>query len=114
MLAAQDAPGLGGLDLAVEPGQAGLELAEDGLARLPPLDDDAEIVLLARQRIDDVDFLLEPLAALQRALRLGLVAPEFGLGNQLFELGDFVTRAGCLKDNSAARLPAASGSGAAE
>ena len=58
------------------------------------------------QRVDQLDFLLEPAAALQRLLRFGLVVPEIGLGDQPFEAVQLVARARGLKDSSAARRTA--------
>jgi hypothetical protein len=100
VLAAEDASGFGGLDLRVEAIQAGGNLSGDILARLGPFDKHAEIVLLPGEGIDQIDFVLQPLSALEGALGLRLIIPEFRLGDAFLELDDFFPRPSCLKDNS--------------
>jgi hypothetical protein len=100
VLAAQDAPGFGGLESLVEAIETGGNLGGDILATLGPFDQHAEIVLLPGEGVDQVDFVLKPLPTLKGSLRLRLIIPEFWLGNALLELADFFPRPSSLKDNS--------------
>ena len=81
------------------------QIAVDGLARPGPLDEHAQIVGAALQRLAERQLLFEPAAALQQLLRLGLVLPEIGIGDaglDLVELGAVIRS---VKDSSADRRP---------
>jgi hypothetical protein len=114
VLASQDPVRFRGVDLLVEPIEAAREVRGDVLTGRGPLDEDAEIVLLRLQRIDEVDFVLEAPAALEGLLRLGLVLPEIRLGDALLERRDLLARLAGLKDTSAAPRTASPGPPAAE
>jgi hypothetical protein len=92
VLAAEHLLGLAGHDLGVEivepPGQIG----GDVLARLPPLDEDGEIVDAALQRLAERDVGFERFAALQDLLRRRLVFPEVRSGGLLLYFGEGVSR----------------------
>jgi len=103
VLAAEHLLDLAGLHFLVERVERLRELRVDGLPGLRPLDEDAQVVALLLQRRDEIAILLEPAAALQDFLRLGLVLPEVGRGGFGFELGQFLFGAGGLKDSSADR-----------
>jgi hypothetical protein len=81
VLAAEHLAGFGGLDVLLEVVEAFQQVAVDGLAGLGPLDEHAKILRAGLQRVAERDLLVEPPAALQQLLRLGLVLPEIGLGD---------------------------------
>jgi hypothetical protein len=85
VLAAEHLAGFSGLDVLLELVEAFQQVAVDGLASLGPFDEHAEIVGAALQRVAERDLLVEPPAALQELLRLGLVLPEVGLGDTGFD-----------------------------
>jgi len=56
--------------------------------------------VLLGEGIDQIDFFLNSLPALEGPLGLRLIGPEVRLRNALLELDDFVTWPSSLKDNS--------------
>jgi hypothetical protein len=97
---------LGGVHLGLQLVEAAVEVLVDGLALIEPLADDGEVVGGGLQLAGEVHVLAEAATPLEHALGLGLVAPEVGCGDALFEPGDFLLGASGLKDNSAGRRPA--------
>src|SRR6185503_5498750 len=106
VLAAEHLAGFGGLDVLLEVVEALQQVAVDGLASLGPFDEHAEIVGAGLQRVAERELLVEPAAALQQLLRLGLILPEVGLGDAGLDAVELGTRSGCVKDSSADRKPA--------
>jgi hypothetical protein len=81
-------------------------LAKFCVHRLPglgPFDQDGKVVALLLDRLDELTILLEPAAALEDFLCLGLVFPEIGGGSARLEAGQFLIGFGTLKDSSADR-----------
>ena len=89
--------------------ESAAEILRDRLACFGPFDQHLQIVELALQRVTQLDVFLEPAAALQDLLRVGLVLPEVGSGDALFYLGEFDRGAGGVKDSSAGRRRGAPG-----
>src|SRR5438128_8875976 len=106
VLAAEHLLDLAGLHFLIERLERSSELRVDGFARLRPFDEHTEIVALLLERQHEIAVLLEPAAALQDFLRLGLVFPEVRRGGFGFELCQFFAGTGGLKDSSANRKPA--------
>jgi len=106
VLAAEHLLDLAGLHFLIERLEGLSEFRVDRLARLRPLDEHAEIVALLLERRREIAVLLEPAAALQDFLRLGLVFPEVRSRGSGFELCQFFAGTGGLKDSSANRKPA--------
>ena len=92
MLAPQQLPGLGDLDLARQFVQRGSQLAGDVLALPGPLDEHRQVGLALLQLADELHLLLEAVSALQDALRLGLVLPEVGLREQRLQPRQFLAQ----------------------
>ena len=103
VLAAEHLLDLAGLHFLVERFERPRELGVDLLARLRPFDEDGEVVALPAERLDQIAILLEPAAALQHFLGVGLVLPEIRRGGARLEAGQFFVRAGGFKDSSADR-----------
>jgi len=103
VLAAEHLLDLAGLHLAVERVERLRELRVDGLPRLRPLDEHAEVVALLSQRRDEIAVLFETAAALENLLGFRLVAPEIRSGGFGFELGQFLVGTSGFKDSSADR-----------
>jgi hypothetical protein len=91
------------LDFAAELIERAREIVENRLARLGPLDEDAQILDAALQRLAQVAVVLEPAPALQELLRRRLVFPEIGISGALLYLGEFICGASRVKDGSADR-----------
>ena len=72
------------IDLAGEIVEGAAEILGDQLAGLNPLDEHVEIVELALQRVAELHVLLEPAAALEHFLRVGLILPEIRSGDAFF------------------------------
>ena len=70
-----------------------------------PLDEHAEIVGAALQRLPQRLLVFEAPAPLHDFLRFGLVVPETGLAGALFYLGKLFVEAGAFKDASAVPPP---------
>jgi hypothetical protein len=87
VLAAEHLLGLGGVDLVFERIERLGEIVGDVLAALRPLEQDADVVELFREAVAELEVLGQPPLALQGLLRFGLVVPEVGRGDLLFELG---------------------------
>jgi hypothetical protein len=94
---------LGGLDLRFEISQASRKIARHVFPATCPLDEDAEVVDLAGQRVAELDVLREATAPLQNLLRFLLVVPERGIRDAGFERGEFVGGGGPVKDSSGDR-----------
>jgi hypothetical protein len=103
VLAAEHLAGLGRLDVAGERLESRQQLRLHRLARLRPLDEHAEIVGPALERVAEAQLLLEPAAALQQLLRLALVLPEVGLGDPRLDARELGAVARGVKDSSADR-----------
>ena len=103
VLAAEHLARLGKLDVALEVVQALEEIRFDRLARPGPLDEDAEVVAAARQRLGERQLVFDAASALQQLLRLGLVLPEVRLGNARLYAIQFSAGASGVKDSSADR-----------
>jgi len=78
VLAAEHLLHFAGLDFLIERVESLRELNVHRLAGFRPFDQYREIVGALPQRHHQIAILLEPLAALQDLLRLGLVLPEVG------------------------------------
>jgi hypothetical protein len=94
---------LSGLDFLIEHVEGLAKLGVHCFAGCGPLHEHGEIVAFPAERVDEIAILLEPLAALEYFLSVGLVVPEVGSGGARLESGQFVLGAGSLKDNSADR-----------
>jgi hypothetical protein len=103
VLPAEDALGLGRIDLEIEPIEPGVEVRADVLTGPHPLDEDVQVFFLFLERLDQIDLVLQPPPALQDALGFRLILPEVGLANSCLELVGLIARASCLKDTSATR-----------
>jgi hypothetical protein len=106
VLAAEHLLDLAGVDLGRERIEAPFDVALDLLALLEPLHEHGEVVGPAAQRLDEREVLLEPAAALEDLLGLGLILPEVGRRDFQLEALELVGGAGGLKDSSAGRRPA--------
>ena len=109
VLAAEHLLDLAALDKAGELLDAVGELRDDVFPLARPVDEHAQVVRLGRERGDQLDFFLDTPAALEDLLRLDLVAPEIGRRGARFYLGELVSRACGLKDNSGDRRRASRG-----
>jgi hypothetical protein len=89
VLAAEHLLDFAGLHLVVERIECLAELALDGFAGVGPFLQDGEVVASLSQRRNQLAILLQTPAALQNALRLGLVLPEVRGGNAGFETRQF-------------------------
>ena len=69
------------------------------------IDEHAEIVGPLSEGRGELAVLFEPAAALQHALRLGLIFPEVGRGGARLEAVQFVGRVSGFKDSSTDRQP---------
>jgi hypothetical protein len=97
---------LGAFDLRVERIERALQLGDNVLARFRPLEEDTEILDLARQRVTQLEVVGQAASPLQRLLSVRLILPEIGCSNAGFELGQFVGGMCSVKDSSADRWPA--------
>jgi len=84
VLATEHLLGLAGIDLGREIVEGAAEVVAHRLASLDPLDEHAEVVELALQRVAELHVLLEPAAALQDLLRVRLILPEIRGGDAFF------------------------------
>jgi hypothetical protein len=84
VLATEHLLGFAGVDLGGEVVEGASEILGDRLAGLGPLDEHVEIVELALQRVAELHVLLEPAAALEHFLRVGLIFPEIRSGDFFF------------------------------
>jgi hypothetical protein len=109
VLAREHLPALGRVDLLLEVLETALKVGADVLAGLCPLEQHAEIVTPALERLQQVELDLDAAAPLHDLLRLCLVAPEAGRAYVLFDVGKLLVEAGSFKDASAARILAGSG-----
>jgi hypothetical protein len=99
--AAEHLPDLGGFNFLFERFDGTLQVGADILALLRPLQQHFEIVEFRDDGIAEVDFLGQPLAALQRFLGVSLIRPEVGRGDARLYRVEFVRRIGGVKDSSA-------------
>jgi hypothetical protein len=109
VLAAQHLAGLGLLDVRLELVEPLQEVAVDGFTGLRPLDQDAEIVGAALQRLAGRQFLVQAPAALEQFLGLGGILPEVGMRDAGLDLLELRAMARLVKDSSADRRPASRG-----
>jgi hypothetical protein len=86
VLAAQHLLGFGGVDLRLERVERLAKVGGDVLSALRPFNEHAEVVDLLREAVAQLEVVGKPALPLQRLLRLGLVVPEPGGGDLLFEL----------------------------
>ena len=103
MLAAQHLLDFAGLHFLVERFDGLRELGVHLFAGGRPFDEHAEVVALLLERRDELAVLFEAAAALQDALRFGLVFPEVGRGGARLETVQFVSGVSAFKDSSADR-----------
>jgi hypothetical protein len=92
---------LGGFHFGFEGFERPLQISDYVLARLGPLEEHAQIVELAGQRVAQLEFFTETAASPEGFLRFGLVLPEIGSGNAFFYRGELAARVGRVKDSSA-------------
>jgi hypothetical protein len=111
VLAAEHLAGLGRLDVGLElvdpPGQIGVYR----LPRFSPLDEDAEVVCAALQRLGERQFVGQPAAALLQLLCFGVVLPEVGVERLLVNAFELGAVSWDVKDSSADRRNASPGRG---
>jgi hypothetical protein len=86
VLAGQHLLGLGGVHLRLECVEGLLQVGADIFAALRPFEQDADVVDLLGKAVAQLEVFGEPALSLQRLLCLGLVVPERGSGDLLFEL----------------------------
>jgi hypothetical protein len=92
---------LGRFDFGFEGFERALQIGDDVLAALRPFEQHGQIVEFAGQRIAELDFVAQPAAPSENLLCVGLVLPEVGSGDPLFDGGKLAVRIGGVKDNSA-------------
>jgi hypothetical protein len=92
---------LAGVDLVFQFVERFREIVEHRLAGFGPLGEHSEVVDPPPERFAQVTVLLQAAAALEQLLRRLLVFPEVGVRYTRFDLGEFVCRAGGVKDSSA-------------
>jgi hypothetical protein len=109
VLAAQHLLRLTGVHLGRQLVERPAQFLGHQLARFRPLDEHLQIVAAAAQRLAEPEVLLEPAAALQQLLGAGLVLPEIRRRDTIFYFGEFLFRAGGVKDSSAGRRRGAPG-----
>jgi hypothetical protein len=98
-------PNLGGLNVALERGEALLEIGRHVFALPGPVDEHDEIVCLSPQRRGERLVVLEPAPALLNSLRGGLILPEVWRGGLRVELAQLAIEPGLVKAPSADRRP---------
>src|SRR5207302_10948307 len=103
VLAAQHLLDLAGVDQTRELVDAGRQLAGDILALAGPFDEHTKILGALSERIDQLNFLFDPPAALKKLLCFGLIGPEVGRRGALFYAGEFFGWASGLNDSSGGR-----------
>jgi hypothetical protein len=106
VLAAEHLLDLAGLYLAVERIECLAELALYGFPGIGPFLQDGKVVASLSQRRDQLAIQLQTPAALQDALRLGLILPEVRGRNAGFETRQFFVESRGFKDSSADPQPA--------
>ena len=106
MLATEHLLDLGGLDLGLEVVERRREIAANILALGGPFDQDVKVVVPPLERQREVVILLETSTTTEYLLGSLGVVPKPGVRSALFELSDFITWAGCVKDDSAGQRPA--------
>jgi hypothetical protein len=90
VLAAEHLLDFGGFDLALEIVEAAAEVGFDRFALLQPFGQHGEVFVPLLQRVAQGDVLLQAAAALQELLGVGLIRPEVGIGDALFDFRGFV------------------------
>src|SRR6185312_5415127 len=98
-LAAQHLAGFGLLDVRLEFVEAFQELAIDGFARFRPLDEDAEIVGAALQRLTAGQLLVQTAAALEQLLCVRGILPEVRMRDASLDFLELRTVARLVKDS---------------
>jgi hypothetical protein len=86
VLAAQHFLGFRGVDLHLERVERLFKVAGNVFAALRPFEQDADVVDLFCKAVAQLDVFSEPALPLQRLLSFGLVVPERGRADLLFEL----------------------------
>jgi hypothetical protein len=86
VLATEHLLGFSAVDLLFERVEGLGQVGGDVLAALRPFEEDANVVDLSGKAVAQLEVLGEPALALQGLLRLGLIVPEVGGGDLLFEL----------------------------
>jgi hypothetical protein len=109
VLAAEHLLLLGRLHLGLQGVEGPRQVAADLLAGPGPLEQDAEVLDLARERPAQLDVVGQAAAPLQRLLRLLLVLPEIGRGDLVLEDAQLTRGLGVVKDSSADPGPASAG-----
>jgi hypothetical protein len=103
VFAAEHLSRLGELDIALKIVEALQQIRFDRLARLGPLDEDAEIVAATRQGFSERQFVFDAAAPLKELLRLCLIFPEVWFGDAGLDAVELGARTGRVKDSSADR-----------
>jgi hypothetical protein len=109
VLAAQHLAGFGLLDVRLEFVEAFQQLAIDGFPGLRPLDQDAEIVGAALQRLTAGQLLVQTAAALEQLLCFRGILPEVRMRDASLDFLELRPVARFVKDSSGDRRPASRG-----
>jgi hypothetical protein len=105
VLAAEHLLGLGRVDFRLELVEPARQIGADILAGVRPLDQHAEVVGAPLERSPERLIFLQAPATLHHLLCFGLVVPEAGLANPLFDLRELFVETGAIKDASAVLPP---------
>jgi hypothetical protein len=87
VLAAEHLLGFGGIDLRFERIECAFEIGPDILTAARPFEQHAKVVDLGGKAVAQLEILREAALPLEGFLCLGLVVPETGSADLLFELG---------------------------
>jgi hypothetical protein len=98
-----------GLDCGLELVETSDEIGGHILALPGPLDQDAQVLGAAFQRLTGCGVFFDAAAPLEDLLRFGLILPEVGLGDPLLDVSDLLRRVRGVKDTSGDLLRACSG-----
>jgi hypothetical protein len=102
-LARQHRADFGSLDVTSVALESSLEVGNDVLALLGPIEQHMKIVRLFAKRLGDGPVVFEPAAALLSFLCVRGVLPEVGRGDRGFDFGQFALKAGFVKAPSEGR-----------
>jgi hypothetical protein len=106
VLAAEHLLDFAGIDQAREFVDAGRQLGRHVFALACPFDEHTKIFSAFAERADQLDFLLDSPAALEKLLRLGLVGPEIGSRRARFYFCKLFGWTSGFKDSSEGRTRA--------
>jgi hypothetical protein len=101
VLASEHLLGFTGLHFLLEGVERLRVLAVDRFARFGPLGEHAEVLAARTERVQQIAILFQPPAALEDALRFGLIFPEVGGGGAGFDSGQFFVGSCSFKDSYA-------------